>query len=145
MSLPESNAPSTAAAPASATPVTDLVVSLRPILAYLCLAIGLAGFLFGGYQAAKILRSIQAEKAQQQDAQKPADQKPESDPLKSAAEGVGPLSKPENVLGALGGFMFAVIFGGVGISQLLGLPALTLPEQQKEARRSMLILGGLTG
>jgi len=130
--------------PSAASPITDLFVSMRPTLSYVLLALGLGAFVFGGIYTAKVVESVRAASTEASD-KKPDTLENPLDPMPPLPKDEGGLGKPEHLLAAIGGFMFAVIFGGVGLNLLLALPPYTEAESRREARKTILLAGCLAG
>ena len=127
-SLPSS---SSAASPVSAS----LVRSRRPV-GWVLLAVALAAFVGGAWLFA---RTFQA-------AAKPAEGASEVEKLaRDRADAVGSASTSESVLGGLGLLTLAAVLGTAGVVTLSSLPKPTAAAQEADARRALVLFGGLAG
>ncbi len=123
--------PSSAASPVSAF----LVRSRRPV-GWALLAVALAAFVGGAWLFA---RTFQA-------SAKPADGASEFEKLTSErADAVGNASRSESVLGGLGLLTLAAVLGTAGVVTLSSLPKPTASAQEADARRALVLFGGLAG
>lgn len=135
--------PTTPARPAD--PVVAFAVAHRVNLAYALLAAGLIAlgvgvyFTYKAWPAATQAKEADKEKDPAADPDKPDLLK---DKEKDAATLVG---QSGHVLWAISGYMFGVVFIGVGLMLFAGVPKPTLSQQESDARIVVLALGGLSG
>ncbi len=122
--------PSPAASPVSAF----LVRSRRPV-GWALLAVALAAFVGGAWLFARTFQAA-----------KPADGASEVEKLvRDKADAVGNASTSESVLGGLGLLTLAAVLGTAGVVTLSSLPKPTVAAQEADARRALVLFGGLTG
>jgi hypothetical protein len=114
-------------------PVTDFLVANRRPVALALLVLALVAFAGGATLVAKTFR--------------PADKKAADLPAEFAPE-TGDLLRvgtPEYLLGGLGALTLAGVLGTAGVVSLVSLPKPNTRERDADARRALLLFGGLTG
>jgi hypothetical protein len=121
----------------ASTPVTSFLVAQRKLVSWVLLALAFGAFVTGGYYAQKTYQAYSAARA----AESPDPEKPKPE---IAPDLLNPW-KAEHILGALGSIMLAAVLGGVGIYSLLSLPKLTEEARLTDARKMLILAGGLTG
>ena len=134
MSSHPRESPASATAPASGA--TALLVANRRPAAWVLLALALVSFVGGAYLLAKTFRP----------AAKPAEGETELGKLASErADEVLKLGNSEYLLGGFGALALSAVLAGGGVVSLSALPKPTLPQQEADARRWLVLFGGLTG
>ena len=120
----------------AASPVSALLVRGRRPVGFALLAVALAAFVGGAYLFA---RAFQA-------AAKPADGASEVEKLAlERADAVGSAGRSERVLGGLGLLTLAAVLGTAGVVTLASLPKPTAAAREADARRALVLFGGLAG
>lgn len=119
----------------AAPPVVTFVVAYRPVVAAALVAVAFAALAAALYFGNRAF-----------DAAAPPPPAEAADGLTPPAPPpAGQLHRTEFTLAGLGMAMFAVAFGGVGVMLLAGLPKPTADARRADARKTILLAGGLSG
>lgn len=120
----------------SSSPVSAFLVRSRRPVGWAVLAVALAAFVGGAWLFA---RTFQA-------AAKPADGASDIEKLtRDRADALGNASTSESVLGGLGLLTLAAVLGTAGVVTLSSLPKPSAAAQEADARRALVLFGGLAG
>ena len=126
--------PSLAPAP---SPVTAFLLGNRRAVAYALLALAAASFAAGVYLFAKTFQSTAVKKA---------DESGELvKPVEARADDALRLGNSETLLGGFGTLTLAAVLGAAGVITLVSLPKPTAAAREADARKALVLFGGLTG
>jgi hypothetical protein len=123
--------------PTPAAPVTAFLVGNRRPVAFVLLALALASFAGSVYLFARTFQSSAA---------KPADAADEFAKLAGErADGLLNFGTSAYLLGGFGTLTLAAVLGTAGIVTLVSLPKPTAAQREADARKALVLFGGLTG